>query len=60
MPLVCELPSSVCLPGIIFTHHGLNVLSLPTQPQPAHEGKMATLTIPNLIMIPLNGIKGHC
>ena len=45
MHLVYELPSSVCLSGITFTHHGLNVLSLPTQLHPAHEGKMTTLTI---------------
>ena len=45
MSLVCELPSLVYLSGITFTHHGLNVISLPTQPQPAHEGKMTTLTI---------------
>ena len=30
MPLVCELPSSVYLSGITFTHHDLNVSSLPT------------------------------
>ena len=45
MSFVCELPSSVCLSGITFIHHGLNVSSLPYQPKLAYEGEMATLTI---------------
>ena len=45
MLLVRELLSSVYLCGITFTLPGLNISSLPTQPQPVHEGKMATLTI---------------
>ena len=41
----------------LFTHHGLNLSSLPTQPEHILEAKCLLPLFPNRISIPLNGIK---